>query len=954
MKTIRIMTMLIALMLSIASQAQNNCDSVPLPYLENFNSYTNNWNGTSPQMSYPNDPMPSCWSFLNRSSNRNTYPLAYLGTWQSVSGNGLVLLTRNTSDPIYAIMPYFGVQNENWILSFTYSAFRNVQYNNWVFNIGFMSDITDSSTFVSLYALDYVTDTTFFEVIIPAGTIPAGSRLAFFLKDTSAAYTQYNRATIDNLSLNTCSCFKVNNLAVIDEFTTDSSLTLTWTDTLNSGANYSVYDMSDNSLIQSGITDTFFTITGLVPDNEYTFAVRAECDSNDLSDISTTVSGRTVCSGMALPWSCGFEANEIYSTEPAMALPFCSFRYIFPANYSNPYYPYSRDVNSVPSVHSGNRCLHLATGSSPDTAALILPPVDITLYPMNGNQLILWARCMTAGAGNTVYVYTLNSPDFSSATFIGSFPVSNSTYTRYRVSLSNAPATDQYVAIMGKRGSNIFIDDLVLDVEPDCYEVLNVNALVSTENSITVSWTSNSDNSSATYSIYNMSDTTLIVSGLTDTSYTITGLISNTEYFFGIEANCPAGNAAIRTVSGRTACTPSDCGVVALPLIEDFESSSATVGCWTNEGPGNWSIGVGDYYPGDRMSYSGNLNARINHTLKGNATKFISPVLSEGDHGVELQFAHMQIMWGWEIDTLRVLYRSGANSVWHQVAEYYTSCNWTIENVSINDNVYQIAFEMVDGYGYGVALDSVVIHYNPNYPRVTSIAVDNTTDSTITISWTGNASNYLIYNGDSLTANVSNTSYTFTGLTPATQYSFGVEALIDTLKSPMLSITTMTDSIVPDSAWLTIIVDDSLMGITAPLPGIYHLMVEDSIIITAIPFEGYDFSVWSTGDSSAVINITIFTDTTITAFFVPRLSIDKVETSSVTIMPNPANDNVSVRSQEPIKAIACYDMNGRQLLLDHPDNLEFSFNVSRWNSGTYIVKTILESGIHVFKLIVKR
>ncbi len=813
-----------------------------------------------------------------------------------------------------------------------------------------MSDITDSSTFVSLYALDYVTDTTFFEVIIPAGTIPAGSRLAFFLKDTSAAYTQYNRATIDNLSLNTCSCFKVNNLAVIDEFTTDSSLTLTWTDTLNSGANYSVYDMSDNSLIQSGITDTFFTITGLVPDNEYTFAVRAECDSNDLSDISTTVSGRTVCSGMALPWSCGFEANEIYSTSQTTALPFCCRRKKTSATE-----PYSSPDSFGP-IHTGSRSMFFGNNPPNDTMVLILPPVDVSNYPMNENHLIFWARTLTfeTQEGANLYVYTLSGPDFSTATYIGSVYVYGHHFNRYRISLGSSPANNKYVAIVVKYGRNIFLDDLVLDVEPDCYEVLNVNALVSTENSITVSWTSNSDNSSATYSIYNMSDTTLIVSGLTDTSYTITGLISNTEYIFGIEANCPAGNAAIRTVSGRTACTPSDCGVVALPLIEDFESSSATVGCWTNEGPGNWSIGVGDYYPGDRMSYSGNLNARINHTLKGNATKFISPVLSEGDHGVELQFAHMQIMWGWEIDTLRVLYRSGANSVWHQVAEYYTSCNWTIENVSINDNVYQIAFEMVDGYGYGVALDSVVIHYNPNYPRVTSIAVDNTTDSTITISWTGNASNYLIYNGDSLTANVSNTSYTFTGLTPATQYTFGVEALIDTLKSPMLSITTMTDSIVPDSAWLTIIVDDSLMGITAPLPGIYHLMVEDSIIITAIPFEGYDFSVWSTGDSSAVINITIFTDTTITAFFVPRLSIDKVETSSVTIMPNPANDNVSVRSQEPIKAIACYDMNGRQLLLDHPDNLEFSFNVSRWNSGTYIVKTILESGIHVFKLIVKR
>ena len=113
------------------------------------------------------------------------------------------------------------------------------------------------------------------------------------------------------------------------------------------------------------------------------------------------------------------------------------------------------------------------------------------------------------------------------------------------------------------------------------------------------------------------------------------------------------------------------------------------------------------------------------------------------------------------------------------------------------------------------------------------------------------------------------------------------------------------------------------------------------------------FLYWNNGEMNNPLTVTLTQDTVLTAFF-EQVGIDITETSTVAIMPNPANDNVSVRSQEPLKTIACYDMNGRQLLLSHPDNMEFSFNVSRWNSGTYIVKTILESGTYIFKLIVKR
>ena len=64
-------------------------------------------------------------------------------------------------------------------------------------------------------------------------------------------------------------CRPVQNLTVDEAQITSSSMTLNWVDTLNTGATYSVYNMADNTLVQEGITETTFTVTGLDANTEY-------------------------------------------------------------------------------------------------------------------------------------------------------------------------------------------------------------------------------------------------------------------------------------------------------------------------------------------------------------------------------------------------------------------------------------------------------------------------------------------------------------------------------------------------------------------------------------------------------------------------------------------------------------------------------------------------------------
>ncbi len=83
----------------------------------------------------------------------------------------------------------------------------------------------------------------------------------------------------------TVTCLPVRGLAASN--VTSRGVTLTWTDTLNTGATYTVYDMSDTSVVATGITANTYTVTGLTPETSYTFGVAANCSATDASRLCT-------------------------------------------------------------------------------------------------------------------------------------------------------------------------------------------------------------------------------------------------------------------------------------------------------------------------------------------------------------------------------------------------------------------------------------------------------------------------------------------------------------------------------------------------------------------------------------------------------------------------------------------------------------------------------------------
>lgn len=628
-KFLRTLMLMAVMLLPFASQAQTDCTGLSIPYAENFDGYTGNATSTTAPTGYPAITLPDCWSFLNMSEGTSAYPQVFLTSNSSyaVSGNCLFFKSSSTT-PLYAIMPDVGAQSGAWQLSFQYRN-EGATASNGTIIVGYMTDATDATTFVALDTLARTTTKTLVELAIPAGTIGAGTRVAFMYQGGTA--NNYY-ASIDNVTLDVApTCFKVTDLAIDATQTTTTSLTLTWTDALNTGATYTIYNMADTSVVASNISGTGYTVTGLDANAPYSYAVMTDCGGGDITDLTASVSGRTACAAMALPWSCGFEADEIQSTTAATALPWCSQRYVSVAATSGTTYPYSYSGSTY--AHEGSRSLYFygsTSASYPDTMAFILPQVDVTTYPMNANRVTFWARMSSASYSKNVYVCTMSDPaDLTTLTLIDSVLVSGTTHTKYSVSLAAATATDAYVVLAVMKGSGtLYMDDLTLEEMPSCGDVNGLVVTGYTTSSITFSWNAVAG---ASYTIYDMENTS-IVGTSTDTTYTVTGLTAATAYTFGVQSNCTGGDGLVATVSGRTACE----GNTVFPWSENFESFAASSSgvkleatCWVNEhisGAGAYFFEV--YSSTSGMTGNTTQMLRLHDMSNGTQTKLTLPAMS--------------------------------------------------------------------------------------------------------------------------------------------------------------------------------------------------------------------------------------------------------------------------------------------------------------------------------------
>lgn len=221
-------------------------------------------------------------------------------------------------------------------------------------------------------------------------------------------------------------------------------------------------------------------------------------------------------------------------------------------------------------------------------------------------------------------------------------------------------------------------------------------------------------------------------------------------------------------------------------LYEDFESGASL---WTQEqvGDGVWTFQAGGTSGYPATAYEGENNAYCGHVTTGNTTKLISPeVLVSSNDFYKLKFWMAQVNWSGDQDQLKVYYKSGVAGEWLELASYENEvATWTEESlIFYSEEAPYIAFEGIDGYGYGNCVDFVtVIESDITCLNPISLTATNITASSVELGWTSNGDLWNIEYGMSgftmgegtTIEGITDNPYTLSGLDAETTYDFYIQ-----------------------------------------------------------------------------------------------------------------------------------------------------------------------------------
>ena len=431
------------------------CEDMNIPYTENFNNYSVSVSAVTTPSNYPNDVLPSCWSFLNRSTTSSAYPQAFLtsNTSYAASGNCLFFKSSN-STPLYAVMPHFTDALNTLQITFTYRNEGTTAYNGTL-SLGYMTDLTDVSTFTELHS--YAKTTTLTEVTEILSNIPDEVASGFLVfKYTGGSGSNYY-LSIDNVLVETIStCPRPSD--VISTDATSNSITLAWTangdETAWEIAYGSVgFDPDDNSANIVTATTNPFEVQNLQTATSYEFYVRAICSSTEMSSWSNAGIGTTECDVVTtLPYSENFDSISAGSES---AFPICWAR---PVQYNG--YPFAVTAQS----HSTPASLRFTSLTTTPTTA-VTPQFAEDIHNLSLN---FWLKAESTTSSGTFEVGVLTNP-LDTSTFVGVLTIqpASTAWTEYTIDFDTTAVSgpNKYIGFRQHSNSSVYyywLDDVVV------------------------------------------------------------------------------------------------------------------------------------------------------------------------------------------------------------------------------------------------------------------------------------------------------------------------------------------------------------------------------------------------------------------------------------------------------------------------------------------------------------
>ena len=377
---------------------------------------------------------------------------------------------------------------------------------------------------------------------------------------------------------------------------TDNSVTVAWTPGNTETAWELEYHSDiDTDWVAVASATSPYTITNLTDNTTYTVRVRALCGGSETSEWALTY-GRTECSVVnTLP------LEENFDDAPGSGAGNMVHCWSTITNYSTSY-PYTSSTQH----NSGNYSAYFY-GTSAYFSYLVSPEFDASIA-LNTLQVRFWAY--KTNLNYYIQVGVMTDPnDYSTFTQVGD-NLSPDTINNWRfldINLDQYTGNGHYIAlrIPQSYASYMYVDDIAIDLIPNCAHVDSIHVSDVQPNGATVEWVPGGSESAWDVAFVPGTDAvdldTVNIIAVTGTpSVTVNDLEQNTIYTVYVRANCGAEQSFWMSTEFMTTQVPA-----TLPFLCDFEDSLMVADFAFVNGtqPHQWYVGTATSNGGTHSMY---------------------------------------------------------------------------------------------------------------------------------------------------------------------------------------------------------------------------------------------------------------------------------------------------------------------------------------------------------------
>lgn len=483
----------------------------------------------------------------------------------------LYQISSSTANSTIIVLPEFSNVNAgtNWL---KFKA-RSNNTTGAAIQVGYVTNIADASTFVSLYSFD-VTNTTYTDLaalrnfVIP-NTVPSTARLA--VKNTG---TKTGGFFWDDITWETTpTCIEPYN--PIKTSVSSSTVSLSWTAPSQVPSSYEIYFATNSANAPTatstpqvtGLTGTSTTVLNLTSNTGYYFWIRSNCGGSQSTWVGPIYGYTGACVPTGGSSSTSYYLNNITTTAATSNIAYTASSY-------NAY---------------------------TDNSA-----TNITTYPgatFNYNMSV-----NTSTSYFYIWIDYNNDLDFDDS---GETIIATTSYTSSKAGTITIPSTQAFgtykirfaqsdvgaITSCGPASYGNYVDYTInVQAAPSCSAPTAVTVTNFTTTTAAISWTAPSTAPSAGYEIYYSTSSTAPTASTTATQTVTTGttatlspLVANTTYYVWIRSNC--GSGSLSAWSSPSTSFTTLCNATSVPYNLDFENvvEPALPSCTTviNAGSGN-------------------------------------------------------------------------------------------------------------------------------------------------------------------------------------------------------------------------------------------------------------------------------------------------------------------------------------------------------------------------------